>query len=173
MEIDRNLAVSLIDAFDSEDTAIVLWDKNDNVLYRNKKTSERWIKLKLDFEIGQNFYERLKKINDLNLLSKQELSLRKNNYNREIANSADMPWDLHLGIHSGPLVAGTVGTKTVQFDILGKTVNIAFNICDMSDANQILISSDAWMTARNEIKVKSIGLKRLKSGQDIEMLECV
>ena len=82
MEIDRNLAVSLIDAFDSEDTAIVLWDKNDNVLYRNKKTSERWIKLKLDFEIGQNFYERLKKINDLNLLSKQELSLRKNNYNK-------------------------------------------------------------------------------------------
>tara|TARA_B100001778_G_scaffold99380_1_gene81092 strand:- start:356 stop:1141 length:786 start_codon:yes stop_codon:yes gene_type:complete len=92
---------------------------------------------------------------------------------REIANSASMPWDLHLGVHSGSLVAGTVGTKTVQFDILGKTVNVAFNICDMSDANQILISSDAWMTARNEIKVKSIGLKRLKSGQDIEMLECV
>ena len=43
----------------------------------------------------------------------------------------------------------------------------------MSNSNQILISSDAWMTARNEIKVKSIGLKRLKSGQDIEMLECV
>ena len=84
-----------------------------------------------------------------------------------------MPWDLHLGVHSGSLVAGTVGTKTVQFDILGKTVNVAFNICDISDANQILISSDAWMTARNEIKVKSIGLKRLKSGQDIEMLECV
>ena len=82
MEIDRNLAVSLIDAFDSEDTAIVLWDKNDNVLYRNKKTSERWIKLKLDFEIGQNFYERLKKINELNLLSKQEQNLRINNYNK-------------------------------------------------------------------------------------------
>ena len=82
MEIDRNLAVSLIDAFDSEDTAIVLWDKNDNVLYRNKKTSERWIKLQLDFEIGQNFYERLKKINELNLLSKQEQNLRKNNYNK-------------------------------------------------------------------------------------------
>ena len=92
---------------------------------------------------------------------------------REIANTSSMPWNLHLGIHSGSLVAGTVGTKTVQFDILGKTVNMAFNICDMSESNQILISSDAWMTARNEIKVKSIGLKRLKSGQDIEMLECV
>ena len=82
MEIDRNLAVSLIDAFESEDTAIVLWDKNDNVMYRNKKTSERWIKLKLDFEIGQNFYDRLKKVNDLNLLSKQEQNLRKDNYNK-------------------------------------------------------------------------------------------
>ena len=36
---------------------------------------------------------------------------------REIANSASIPWNLHLGIHSGSLVAGTIGTKTVQFDI--------------------------------------------------------
>ena len=92
---------------------------------------------------------------------------------REIANTASMPWDLHLGIHSGSLVAGTVGTKTVQFDILGQTVNVAFNICDMSEPNQILISSEAWMTARNEIKVKSMGLKRLKSGHDIEILQCL
>ena len=55
MEINIKLAESLIDAFDSEDTAIVLWDKEDNVIYRNKKTSERWIKLKLEFEIVQNF----------------------------------------------------------------------------------------------------------------------
>ena len=40
MEINIKLAESLIDAFDSEDTAIVLWDKDDNVIYRNKKTSE-------------------------------------------------------------------------------------------------------------------------------------
>ena len=92
---------------------------------------------------------------------------------KEIANSTSIPWDLHVGIDLGSLVAGIIGSKTVQFNILGQSVNIAFNICDMSDPNQILISSDAWMTARNEIKVKSVGLKRLKSGQDIEILECV
>ncbi|MDA9632501.1 PAS-domain containing protein [Alphaproteobacteria bacterium] len=80
MDINIKLAGSLIDAFDSEDTAIVLWDNNDNVLYRNKKTSERWLKLKLDFEIGQNFYDRLKKVDALKLLSKQEQNLRKDNY---------------------------------------------------------------------------------------------
>ena len=78
--INIKLAESLIDAFDSEDTAIVLWDKNDNVLYRNKKTSERWLKLNLDFDIGQNFFDRLQKVDDLKLLSKQEQNLRKSNY---------------------------------------------------------------------------------------------
>ena len=62
MEINIKLAESLIDAFDSEDTAIILWDNNDDVIKKKKKTSERWIKLKLDFEIGQNFYQRIKKL---------------------------------------------------------------------------------------------------------------
>ena len=51
MDINIKLAESLIDAFDNEETAIVLWDKHDNVMYRNKKTSERWIKFNLDFDI--------------------------------------------------------------------------------------------------------------------------
>ena len=46
MDINTKLAESLIDAFDSEDTGIILWDSEDNVMYRNKKTSERWLKLK-------------------------------------------------------------------------------------------------------------------------------
>ncbi len=86
MEINIKLAESLIDAFDSEDTAIVLWDRDDNVIYRNKKTSERWIKLKLDFEIGQNFYNRIKKVVDLGLMTDEEIKLRKKNY--ELAKSS-------------------------------------------------------------------------------------
>ena len=31
MEINIKLAESLIDAFDSEETGIVLWDANDNI----------------------------------------------------------------------------------------------------------------------------------------------
>ena len=43
------------------------------IIYRNKKTSERWIKLKLDFEIGQNFYDRIKKVVDLGLMTDEEI----------------------------------------------------------------------------------------------------
>ena len=31
MEINIKLAESLIDAFDSEETGIILWDQNDNI----------------------------------------------------------------------------------------------------------------------------------------------
>ena len=88
MDINIKLASSLIDAFDSEDTAIVLWDKNDNVMYRNKKTSERWIKLKLDFEIGQNFYDRIEKVVNLGLMTDEEIQLRRENY--ELAKNSSL-----------------------------------------------------------------------------------
>ena len=91
---------------------------------------------------------------------------------RDIANAFEPSFGLHVGIHSGSLVAGTVGKSTIQFDILGKDVNIAFNICDLSASDQILLSSDAWMHVRNEVVAKSAGLARLKSGQDIELFEC-
>ena len=81
MDINIKLASSLIDAFDSEDTAIVLWDENDNVIYRNKKTSERWIKLNLDFEIGQNFFDRIQKVEDAKLMKREELDQPVNCYN--------------------------------------------------------------------------------------------
>ena len=99
MEINIKLAESLIDAFDSEDTAIILWDNNDDVIYRNKKTSERWIKLKLDFEIGQNFYQRIKKVVDLGLMADEEVQLRKQNY--ELAKS--------LGISQEFVLKGPTG----------------------------------------------------------------
>ena len=46
MEINIKLAESLIDAFDSEETGIVLWDANDNISYRNKNNRKKTIKQK-------------------------------------------------------------------------------------------------------------------------------
>ncbi len=91
---------------------------------------------------------------------------------RDISNSFEPTFGLHVGIHIGSLVAGTIGNKTIQFDILGRDVNMAFNICDMSASNQILLSTDAWLSVRNEIKAMSIGLQHLKSGYQVELFEC-
>ena len=80
MEINIKLAESLIDAFDSEETGIVLWDANDNIAYRNKNISERFIKLNIDFEVGQNFFDRIKLIKKNKIISIEEVNIREKNY---------------------------------------------------------------------------------------------
>ena len=80
MEINIKLAESLIDAFDNEETGIILWDKNDNIAYRNKNISERFIKLNIDFEVGQNFFERIKIFKKTGVLTKEQINIRETNY---------------------------------------------------------------------------------------------
>ena len=121
MEINIKLAGSLIDAFDSEDTAIILWDKDDNVIYRNKKTSERWIKLKLDFEIGQNFYNRIKKVVDLGLMTDEEIRLRRKNY--ELAKSSGVSKEFVLKGPTGRWVQ-VKDTPTSEGNILTLMTNV-------------------------------------------------
>ena len=121
MEINIKLAESLIDAFDSEDTAIVLWDKDDNVIYRNKKTSERWIKLNLDFEIGQNFYDRINKVVELKLMKEEEVKLRKENY--ELAKSSGISKDFVLKGPTGRWVQ-IKDTPTFEGNMLTLMTNV-------------------------------------------------
>ena len=80
MEINIKLAESLIDAFDSEETGIILWDQNDNISYRNKNISDRFIKLNIDFEVGQNFFDRIKIFKKTKILTRDQISLRETNY---------------------------------------------------------------------------------------------
>ena len=90
---------------------------------------------------------------------------------KKIEIESDPNWSIHIGIHSGPLVAGLIGKKSFQFDVLGGNVNTAFNICDRTEPNEILISNEAWMSVRSEVNVQSKGLMKLKSDNQIEVLE--
>ncbi|GIR61760.1 MAG: hypothetical protein CM15mP66_12080 [Pseudomonadota bacterium] len=74
---------------------------------------------------------------------------------RDKANAMNPSWDVHVGIHYGPVVAGIVGRQSLQFDMLGHTLNTTFRICDTSEKNEILISNDAWMTVPGKLRGKS------------------
>lgn len=51
-------------------------------------------------------------------------------------------WALRIGIHTGPISSGVVGTKTLSFDIWGDTVNTAARMVSASAPNTILLSAD-------------------------------
>lgn len=49
-------------------------------------------------------------------------------------------WEIRIGIHTGPLVAGIIGKTKIDFDVWGDTVNIAARAERESVANEITIT---------------------------------
>ena len=53
-------------------------------------------------------------------------------------------FDVRIGIHTGPLVAGVIGIKKFAYDIWGDTVNMAARMQQHGEAYQINISEDTY-----------------------------
>ncbi len=50
------------------------------------------------------------------------------------------PFEIRVGFHCGPLIAGVIGKKKFTYDMWGDTVNTASRIQDNSQGNRILVS---------------------------------
>ena len=49
-------------------------------------------------------------------------------------------WDVRIGIHTGPVIAGVIGHKKFSYDIWGDTVNTASRMESSGEASKINIS---------------------------------
>jgi adenylate cyclase len=78
-------------------------------------------------------------------------------------------FEVRLGINSGPVVAGVVGTKKFAYDIWGDTVNTASRLESHSESGKINISESTYglikdsykCDYRGEIEVKNKGLLKM------------
>lgn len=74
-------------------------------------------------------------------------------------------WETRVGLHTGELIAGVIGTKKFAYDVWGDAVNLAARMETNSEAGKVNISQatydlikDAFnCTARGEIDVKGKG----------------
>lgn len=78
-------------------------------------------------------------------------------------------FQMKVGIHSGDVIAGVVGTKKFAFDIWGDTVNTAARILQSAPPNTINISRDTYNLVGNKIKCSFRGMIPLKSKGDMEL----
>ena len=76
-------------------------------------------------------------------------------------------FEMRLGIHTGPLIAGIVGVKKFQYDIWGDTVNTASRMESSGEVGQVNISESIYelvkdepglaFTARGKVQAKGKG----------------
>ncbi|MCA9072767.1 MAG: adenylate/guanylate cyclase domain-containing protein, partial [Planctomycetaceae bacterium] len=98
------------------------------------------------------------------------------------------PWNLRVGIHFGPVVAGVMGNRKYSFDLWGNTVNTAARMESHGIPGAIALSSEAWSrvahlgsgTSQGLVNVKGLGQREmirfnhfhnaLKSSQGVQQI---
>ncbi len=81
------------------------------------------------------------------------------------ADSGDPPFELRVGIHTGPVVAGLLGRHRFVYDVWGETVNIASRLeafgvpgaIQLSDATRQALPPERVVTPRGPVALKGVG----------------
>ncbi|MCW3116047.1 MAG: hypothetical protein JWM28_129 [Chitinophagaceae bacterium] len=84
--------------------------------------------------------------------------------------SSDKPYfELRIGVHTGPVVAGVVGIKKFQYDIWGDTVNLAARMEQSGEPGKINISQHTYEVVKNQFRCAHRGKIGAKNKGEIDM----
>ncbi len=78
-------------------------------------------------------------------------------------------FDIRIGIDSGPVVAGVVGSSKFAYDIWGNTVNTAARMEQNSHPGQINISGDTWSLVKDQFEFTYRGKIAAKNKGEVDM----
>jgi class 3 adenylate cyclase len=87
---------------------------------------------------------------------------------RRAVEAAGAPWQIRIGLHTGPVVAGVIGTSKFVYDLWGDAVNVASRLESSAPPGRIQISGrvatalgDAFeLEPRGEIELKGKGVTK-------------
>ena len=75
---------------------------------------------------------------------------------------AHLGWEVRVGVHSGPVVAGVVGQERYQFDIWGDTVNVAARMVGMSAPGSVAATKEIWDQISSAFEGEALGELQIK-----------
>ncbi|MFT3907997.1 MAG: adenylate/guanylate cyclase domain-containing protein [Ferruginibacter sp.] len=88
---------------------------------------------------------------------------------KEKESRGEIPFEIRIGIHTGPVVAGIVGVKKYAYDIWGDTVNLAARMEQNSEAGKINISGATYELVKNKFNCFHRGKIQAKNKGEIDM----
>ncbi len=86
-----------------------------------------------------------------------------------VARQLPAHWQVRIGIHIGPVMAGVVGHRQYLFDIWGNTVNTAERIQSHGAVEAVNLSTDAWAWVKEQCIVHSLGLVPVKGKGELQI----
>lgn len=78
-------------------------------------------------------------------------------------------WEIRIGVHTGELIAGVIGTKKFAYDVWGDTVNITSSLENKSEAGKVNISNVTYEFVKDYFEFTPRGNITTKGNVDIEM----
>ncbi|MGH2519530.1 MAG: adenylate/guanylate cyclase domain-containing protein [Chloroflexota bacterium] len=87
----------------------------------------------------------------------------------EAAHAHPAHFNVRVGIHVGPVVAGILGRRTYQFDIWGDAVNTAARMESHGVPGHITLSSEAWRAIEAYGVAESLGIVDVKGKGKLEV----
>jgi adenylate cyclase len=79
------------------------------------------------------------------------------------------PWEIRIGVHIGPVVAGVVGKKKYAYDIWGSAVNIASRMESNGTPGRVNISADTYEIIKNRFECSHRGKIYAKNLGELDM----
>jgi class 3 adenylate cyclase len=175
-----------------EEVTVMFTDFKDFTLASEKMSAEELVKLvhfyysEFDWIISKYNLEKIKIIGDsymcaggLPVSNKThahdvvsaalELQEFMSSQKTDRVNLGESYFELRIGIHSGPVVAGIVGTKKFAYDIWGDTVNTASRMENSCETGKVNISGTTYERVKDRFKCTYRGKILAKNKGEIDM----
>jgi len=78
-------------------------------------------------------------------------------------------WGLRIGIHTGPIIAGVVGSKKFSYDIWGDSVNIASRMESSGEVGKVNVSESTYVLIQEFFDCEYRGKMPVKYKGEIDM----
>ncbi len=85
----------------------------------------------------------------------------------------DLRLQIHVGIGTGPVVAGVIGMKKFIYDLWGDTVNIASRVTEEAGPGTILVDATTYRRVRDVFEFEGPRIINVKGKGEISVYSLV
>jgi adenylate cyclase len=84
-------------------------------------------------------------------------------FNRVRVSEREQPVNIGIGINTGDVVAGYIGSsKALEYTVIGDVVNTASRLCSLAKANEIIISHETSLRVKDYFNLKELPPTQVK-----------